>query len=440
MGHLNINSLRNKFEALQFIINRNLDIILPSETKLDDSFPSAKFMLKNFGIPYRLDRNSNGGGLLLYVCEDLKNFGIPHRLDRNSNGGGLLLYVCEDIPSKFLKVKSDCNIESICVEVNLRKRNWFINGSYNPNKSFLSNHLESVNRIIDELNKLYQKFLFFGDFNASVSEKCLEKFCNLKGLTSLIKKPTCFKNPDKTTCINLILTNQSNCFQHSKVFETGYSDFFLLTVTEFKMSFQKLQPKIINYRDYKNFDNEKFRSDICKMNLNTTDLEGFMKTVFHIFNKHAPIKRIYIRANEAPFMTKYLHKAIVKRSKLRNKFLKSRDLSNTKRIYFNNFDIRKVTDNRRFCKTVVPLFSNMFSKSEKINLTEWNNTISHDDELCRVFNNFFSKTVDELKILNISNYKLDNTNDPLKEALRYFENHPSITNIKSKSFDANFTF
>ena len=80
VGHLNINSLRNKFEALQFIINRNLDIILLSETKLDDSFPSAQFMLKNFGIPYRLDRNSNGGGLLLYVRDD--------------------------IPSKFLKVKS----------------------------------------------------------------------------------------------------------------------------------------------------------------------------------------------------------------------------------------------------------------------------------------------------------------------------------------------
>ena len=153
VGHLNINSLRNKFEALQFIINRNLDIILLSETKLDDSFPSAQFMLKNFGIPYRLDRNSNGGGLLLYVRED--------------------------IPSKFLKVKSDCNIESICVEVNLRKRKWFINGSYNPNKSFLSNHLECLNRIIDEYSKLYQNFLFLGDFNASVSEKCLEEFFNL---------------------------------------------------------------------------------------------------------------------------------------------------------------------------------------------------------------------------------------------------------------------
>ena len=41
VGHLNINYFRNKFEALQFIINRNLDVILVSETKLDDQFPLA---------------------------------------------------------------------------------------------------------------------------------------------------------------------------------------------------------------------------------------------------------------------------------------------------------------------------------------------------------------------------------------------------------------
>ena len=44
VGHLNINFLRNKFEALQFIINRNLDIMLLPETKLDDSFPSTQFL------------------------------------------------------------------------------------------------------------------------------------------------------------------------------------------------------------------------------------------------------------------------------------------------------------------------------------------------------------------------------------------------------------
>ena len=50
----------------------------------------------------------------------------------------------------------------------------------------------------------------------------------------------------------------------------------------------------------------------------------------------------------------------------------------------------------------------------------------------KFFNNFFSKIVDNLKISNISNYKINNTNDPLKEALRFFENHPSIANIKKK--------
>ena len=86
----------------------------------------------------------------------------------------------------------------------------------------------------------------------------------------------------------------------------------------------------MSYRDYKNFDNEEFRSGIWIINLNAIDLEGFMKTVFHIFNKYAPIKRKYIRAKEAPFMTKDLNKAIIKRSKLRKKFLKLRNLSDRK--------------------------------------------------------------------------------------------------------------
>ena len=116
------------------------------------------------------------------------------------------------------------------------------------------------------------------------------------------------------------------------------------------------------------------------MNLNATDLEEFMETVFRIFIKHAPIKRKYFRVIEAPFMIKDLLKAIMKRSKQRSKFLKSRKLSdrknyisqrnicknllkNTKRTYFNNLDIKKVTDNQTFRKTVAPLLSIKFSKS-----------------------------------------------------------------------------
>ena len=81
----------------------------------------------------------------------------------------------------------------------------------------------------------------------------MKNVCGINYLKSLIKEPTCFKNPDKPTCIDLILTNRPDLFQHSSAFDTGLSDFYLLTVTEFKMGFQKLKPKIIAYRDYRNW-------------------------------------------------------------------------------------------------------------------------------------------------------------------------------------------
>ena len=80
MAQLNINSMRNKFQFLEKDICANLDILLILETKLDDSFSSAQSLLDGFSKPYRLDRCSNGGGILLYIRDD-----IPLRLLLNSN-------------------------------------------------------------------------------------------------------------------------------------------------------------------------------------------------------------------------------------------------------------------------------------------------------------------------------------------------------------------
>ena len=45
-------------------------------------------------------------------------------------------------------------------------------------------------------------------------------------------------------------TNKPTFFQHSSLFETGLSDFHLLTVIEFEMGFQIQKTKIITYREY----------------------------------------------------------------------------------------------------------------------------------------------------------------------------------------------
>ena len=132
MGHLNINSVRSKFEALTYIIGNTIDLLLISETKLDDSFPIAQFQMKGFSVPYRYDRNGKGSGLL---------------------------YICKDIQSKLLISKSKCNIETLSVAVNLRKGKWFLNCSCNLHQNLISNHLECLNRLIDIVAVLTILFL-----------------------------------------------------------------------------------------------------------------------------------------------------------------------------------------------------------------------------------------------------------------------------------------
>ena len=360
MGHLDTNSIRNKFDALSLIVKNNVAILMISETKLDDSFPTAQFLLHGFSTPYRLNRNSKGGGMLLYIREG--------------------------IPSRFLNSKSKTGIETISVETNLGKGKWILNCSYNPNKNLISNHLECLNRIMDEFSKNYDNVNFLGDFNTCINDNAMASFCSINNLTSLIDQPTCYKNPDKPTCIDSMLTNRPNYFQQNNVSETGLSKFHMMVVTELKMGFQKLKPHIVAYRNYKHFDNENFRSDIqnCTSEKN---LKYFKETVFCIFNKHAPIKRKYAHANKVPFMAKELHKAIMKRSRLRNKFLKTKSITDrknynvqrnyckkllrsTKKSYFNDLDTSKINDNRSFWKTIVPLFSKKKLKKRK-NLPEW---------------------------------------------------------------------
>ena len=66
-GHLNINSLRNKFDLFSEQVKGSIDILTVSETKLDDIFPEAQFLIEGFHAPFRFDRNSNGGGIILGI-------------------------------------------------------------------------------------------------------------------------------------------------------------------------------------------------------------------------------------------------------------------------------------------------------------------------------------------------------------------------------------
>ena len=64
-GHLNISSLRNKFNLFSEQIKGLIDILMVSETKLDDSLTEGQFLIDGFHSPFRFDRNKNGRGIML---------------------------------------------------------------------------------------------------------------------------------------------------------------------------------------------------------------------------------------------------------------------------------------------------------------------------------------------------------------------------------------
>ena len=159
-----------------------------------------------------------------------------------------------------------------------------------------------------------------GDFNADMENISLKHCCDLNNLKNLIKVPTCFKNPENPKCIDLMLTSSYRSFQNSCAIETGLSDFHKMIVTVMKEYFQKQKPKVITYRDYKNFSENDYRQQITyELSLighaNEIPFDVFMTTCKKTLDKAAPVKQKYVRSNQSPFLNKQILKAIMNRTK-----------------------------------------------------------------------------------------------------------------------------
>ena len=123
--------------------------------------------------------------------------------------------------------------------------------------------------------------ILLDDFKVNIGDPWVEFFCNSYRFRSLIKDPTCFKNSENSSCIDLILTSNPYSFHNSCAIEIGLSDFHEIIIIVKKTTFQKMKPKIVLYRDYIKFSNDNFRKKLL-MNLsmesigtNTNSLENF---------------------------------------------------------------------------------------------------------------------------------------------------------------------
>ena len=110
-----------------------------------------------------------------------------------------------------------------------------------------------------------------------------------------------------------------------------------------------------------------------------------------------------------------------------------------KKDFFNNLDVKRVTDNKQFWKTVKPCLTDKTLKDERITLIENEKVISDERELVKIFNEYFSNIVSNLDIQHPLNITLHH--DPVLNAIKIFKSYPSILEIKNQvPPDVDFPF
>ena len=98
--------------------------------------------------------------------------------------------------------------------------------------------------------------------------------------------------------------------------------FHKMTVTVMKATFEKLQPRVVNYRDYKYFGSCRFRADLlselseANIEENEEGLSDFLNTFKRILDLHTPRRQKYARGNHMSFMNRDLSKEIMRKTRL----------------------------------------------------------------------------------------------------------------------------
>ena len=169
------------------------------------------------------------------------------------------------------------------------------------------------------------------------------------------------------------------------------------------------------------------------------------------------MKKKYARANDGPFMNQSLRKAIMLRSRLKNRYNNSRTAEHwevfhrqrnlcvrlfrkEKRNFYKNLNISDINDNNNFWKTVEPVLSEKGRSNSKITLIENDTIISNDKEVAETMNDYFISITDSLGLTenNEAIICTDAISNPIERALIKYSEHPSIRKISSFAHNEDF--
>ena len=311
-----MNGLRGKMAEIVLLLQETgLDILAVTETKLSPDTRNNQIGIEGFAI-VRKDRSPNGGGVLLYVKESLEAY--------------------EEVK---IVTKEDV-IEGVWINVVCQSQTWLLACIYRPpdNAAFF----DAFNKVLEKVWVKRKNIVLLGDFNNDflfrgktkeqiANGKRLKQIFSAYGLKNIVKKVTRISETTQTL-IDLIAVSDTSKITSHGVAHLGISDHsFIYANLRMRKNKSKLETKTIT--NYKNFDEEKFKSDIQAAPWSVCgsfqDLEDQVWAWKHLFkqisSEHITTRKVRMRPKSLPWVNKDIKKAQNQRCKLLKRFKREKD-------------------------------------------------------------------------------------------------------------------
>jgi len=282
--HLNVRSMLAKMDMIRiWALSTDADLIVISETWLNKSVLNEDISIDGYTV-YRTDRPRKGGGVAVYIKS---KFSVN-------------VLISKSVSKQFEFLALDLEVS--------RTLHITVVGCYRT-PSAVKDALPSLMQLLSDLN--FNEIVVIGDLNWNWLHPVADDFkayCDSLNLFQLVDSPTRpnLKCPEKSSLIDLILTNVPYKYSAASVFANNISDHCVVaTVRNTKIP--KTKPHIIIKRDMKHFSEQGFFYDLFYFDWDKiylfADVENAWK-FFHdgfkeIVDKHAPLKKY--RVKDLPF-------------------------------------------------------------------------------------------------------------------------------------------
>lgn len=384
-------------ELRAWVENENLDVLSINESRLDATISNECVALTNYNI-IRKDRNRSGGGVAIYIRNTINYEWRP-----------------QIIPDEM---------EAVCIDVMKPNSKAFtILSSYRPPNGDSDKFYKCLETIIAKVDNEGKELFILGDLNTNLlsvetnkTKRLFKGLAELYQLTQLINEPTRITESSKSL-IDIILTNMPNRIVCSGVLPLGISDHCLVFAVR-KIAIQCTKKhKVVESRNFKNFQAESFRTDLSSMpwdNIKTFDNPNDMwqnwKDMFlTVIDKHAPLKKRRIRNKKSPWLNSEIKRQMIARDKLKALAIKTNSsqnwadyknaknrLNNAIKTTKSKYYLNRFKDLSGQPKEIWKTINEVMSRNDKAEhnihtITHKSSTFTNEAKIAELFNEHFTE-------------------------------------------------